>query len=73
MSSTDDDITLTRPLSVENGGSPITTYSVEINDGTDSGPFSVVGTYDGVSVSITLNRVSLSLTTGTIYKIKVRV
>lgn len=57
---------------MENGGTGITQYSIEINDGTNSGPFTVDTTYDGVSVTHTINRVALSLTTGTIYKFRIR-
>jgi hypothetical protein len=47
VSSTDDDLEISMNLNVDNGGSPILDYNLEINDGTDSGPFSPAPLYLG--------------------------
>jgi hypothetical protein len=36
-------------LNVDNGGSPILDYSLEINDGTTNGPYAVVASYNGIN------------------------
>lgn len=71
MSATDSDIVLTRSLSVENGGSSIIEYIVEMNDPSIDANYNPVSTYDGTSVTITINKLALSLTTGRIYNFRI--
>lgn len=68
VSSTDTDLIISMDLNVDNGGSSITGYKLQINDGTTADP-SIDIAYDGSTPTKTLNQVTHSLTTGKVYKI----
>jgi len=59
-------------LSVNNGGSPIDFYELQINDGTDIEPSILVTTYDGISTSHILDDLNDPIVDGGIYKLRIR-
>ena len=58
-------------LNINNGGTPITLYELEINDGTLNGAFTPVTSYTQTSEFI-IDKTAEGLTTGLIYKIRFR-
>ena len=70
VSSTNSSLLIDLNLDVSNGGLPILSYTLEINDGTENGPFIPVSSYDGISPSHTLDSTVDSLTTGLFYKLR---
>jgi hypothetical protein len=66
VSATDTDLTVEMNISsVENNGSPILEFSLEVSDGDSD--YAVVSTYEGLLPSHTLNDVNDALVAGTLY------
>lgn len=59
-------------LNVNNGGSPVLWYELEIDDGTSTGVFVNVTSYDTVSSSHTLDSIIDNLVSGAIYNLRFR-
>lgn len=71
-SATDSDLVIAMNLNVDNGGSPILDYTLEIDDGTLSSTFNTYASYTGILSTHTFNQLTDSLTTGKVYRLKIK-
>lgn len=65
-------MTINLDLNVINGGSQVLWYELEIDDGTSTGVYVNVTSYDTISPSHILDEITDSLTPGTIYNLRFR-
>lgn len=57
---------------IEDGGSPVTSCVLEYADGLSSTSFTAITTYDGTATTFAVSKSALTLTTGNVYKFRIR-